>query len=60
VGGVGEATNATGLPTAARKSTQRFGHLTFGISLVSPMVFKRSSNAVCKGKAIPVTGRDGQ
>jgi hypothetical protein len=34
VGGVGEATNATGLPTAARRSTQRFGDLTFGISLV--------------------------
>jgi hypothetical protein len=34
VGGVGEATNATGLPTAARRSTQRFGDLTFGISFV--------------------------
>jgi hypothetical protein len=34
VGGVGEAMNATGLPTAARRSTQRFGDLTFGISLV--------------------------
>jgi hypothetical protein len=34
VGGVGEATNATGLPTAARRSTQRFGGHTFGISLV--------------------------
>jgi hypothetical protein len=34
VGGVEEATNATGLPTAARRSTQRFGDLTFGISLV--------------------------
>jgi hypothetical protein len=31
---VEEATNATGLPTAARRSTQRFGDLTFGISLV--------------------------
>jgi hypothetical protein len=31
---VGEATNATGLPTAAQRSTQRFGDLTFGISLV--------------------------
>jgi hypothetical protein len=37
VGGVGEATNATGLPTAARKITQRFGDLTFGISLVERM-----------------------
>jgi hypothetical protein len=34
VGGVGEATNATGLPTAARRSTQRFGNLTFEISFV--------------------------
>jgi hypothetical protein len=34
VGGVGEATKATGLPKAARRSTQRFGDLTFGISLV--------------------------
>jgi hypothetical protein len=34
VGGVGEATNAAGLPTAAWRSTQRFGDLTFGISLV--------------------------
>jgi hypothetical protein len=34
VGGVGEATNATWLPTVARRSTQRFGDLTFGISLV--------------------------
>jgi hypothetical protein len=31
---VGEVTNATGLPTAARRSTQRFGDLTFGISFV--------------------------
>jgi hypothetical protein len=35
VGGVEEATNATGLPTAARRSTQRFGDITFGISLVT-------------------------
>jgi hypothetical protein len=32
--GVGQAKNATALPTAARRSTQRFGDLTFGISLV--------------------------
>jgi hypothetical protein len=32
---VGEATNATGLPTAARKITQRFGDLTFGITFVN-------------------------
>jgi hypothetical protein len=31
---VGEATNATGLPTATRKITQRFGDLTFGIASV--------------------------
>jgi hypothetical protein len=37
VGGVGEATNATGLPTVARRSTQCFGDLTFGISFVSEM-----------------------
>jgi hypothetical protein len=40
VGGVGEATNATGLPTAARRRTQRFGDLTFGISLVSGLSAK--------------------
>jgi hypothetical protein len=39
VGGVGEATNATGLPTAARRSTQHFGDLTFGISLVHRKLF---------------------
>jgi hypothetical protein len=38
VGAVGEATNATGLPTAARRSTQRFGDLTFGISLVHKII----------------------
>jgi hypothetical protein len=27
--------NATGLPTAARKITQRFGDLTFGIAFVA-------------------------
>jgi hypothetical protein len=38
---VGEATNATGLPTAARKITQRFGDLTFGITLeLSKSVFR--------------------
>jgi hypothetical protein len=39
VGGVGEATSATGLPTAARRSPQRFGDLTFGISLVNSVQF---------------------
>jgi hypothetical protein len=44
VGGVGEATNATGLPTAARRSTQRFGDLTFGISLVYCHVYMELSS----------------
>jgi hypothetical protein len=52
VGGVGEATNATGLPTAARRSTQRFGDLTFGISLV-----QRSNDSlnVCNNGLLLIT-----
>jgi hypothetical protein len=34
---VGEARNATRLSTAARKITQRFGDLTFGISITYMM-----------------------
>jgi hypothetical protein len=37
-GGSGEATNATGLPTAARNITQRFGDLTFGITFVENFI----------------------
>jgi hypothetical protein len=44
VGGVGETTNATGLPTAARRSTQRFGDLTFGISFVLDCNTNSTSN----------------
>jgi hypothetical protein len=44
---VGEATNATGLPTAARRSTQRFGDLTFGISLVVRLWTKTTEFFVC-------------
>jgi hypothetical protein len=54
---VGEATNATGLPTAARRSTQRFGDLTFGISLVQlrPVKSKRENLYFYVGIISPVT-----